>query len=801
MALFGQILTALLLLLQLELHLVGGSEAGAPQTLSCPASAGVPGTPGHNGLPGRDGRDGAPGPKGEKGEPGQESDHCALISGLSVQGPPGKAGPAGPAGLVGPRGNQGPKGDPGSPGSSNNDLVKSLQSELQSLKVRLSTVEKATSFPIFKRVGQKYYASNGMKGKFSEGLKFCTDAGGTLVLPRSEVENKALSAMHATLGSTYILLGTTDRETEGHFVDVNKKPLTFTNWRQNEPNNYEGKEDCAGIYTNAEWNDLPCESTYTIMCQTGIDEVLHEVSVGFIQEIRLNPNSGFQKQKDAESKKAVNGQTTSDRFCKKAGTPGHNGLPGRDGRDGRDGAAGPKGEKGEPGLSVQGPPGKAGPAGPLGPPGPQGPKGDAGPPVLGPAPASVPDLAPASVLDLATTSVPDLAPVSVPDLTPISVPELVPALVIDPSPASVLTQLLSQSLIQFLPCFPIFKKVGQKYYVSNGMKAKFDRGLKFCTDAGGTMELPETTAFLAETGETEPPDPKERRESRERQDQSVQQVPLDPKDQREFQVHQVRNTVACEQRMALFSQILTALLLLLQLELHLVGGSEAGAPQTLSCPASAGVPGTPGHNGLPGRDGRDGRDGAAGPKGEKGEPGLSVQGPPGKAGPAGPPGPQGAKGDAGPPGIQDSAIKSLQSEIKSLTAKISVLDKAVSFPTFRKVGQKYYVTDGTTGNFDQALKFCSDAGGAIVLPRNEEQNQVLAKLIAPFDSMYAYIGTTDRQVEGQFVDTEGKALTFTKWGGGQPDNYKGVQDCAIILKSAIWDDCGCEVASLIVCEI
>uniref|UniRef100_A0AAR2IM03 Mannose binding lectin 2 n=1 Tax=Pygocentrus nattereri TaxID=42514 RepID=A0AAR2IM03_PYGNA len=292
MALFSQTFTALLLL-QLELHLFGGSEAAAPQTLSCPAPAGVPGTPGHNGLPGRDGRDGrdgAAGPKGEKGELGmwvqcrvterireasenrgqQESDHCALISGLSVQGPPGKAGPAGRAGLVGPvgpRGPQGPKGDPGSPGSTNNDLVKSLQSELQSLKVRLSTMEKAISFPTFKRVGQKYYASNGMKGNFAEGLKFCTDAGGTLVLPRSEAENKALSAMHATLGSTYIILGTTDRETEGQFVDLNKKPLTFTSWKENEPNDYEGKEDCAGIHINAKWNDLPCGSAYTIVCE------------------------------------------------------------------------------------------------------------------------------------------------------------------------------------------------------------------------------------------------------------------------------------------------------------------------------------------------------------------------------------------------------------------------------------------------------------------------------------------------------------------------------------------------------
>uniref|UniRef100_A0AAY5F4Y1 C-type lectin domain-containing protein n=1 Tax=Electrophorus electricus TaxID=8005 RepID=A0AAY5F4Y1_ELEEL len=55
--------------------------------------------------------------------------------------------------------------------------------------------------------------------------------------------------------------------------------------------------------------------------------------------------------------------------------------------------------------------------------------------------------------------------------------------------------------------------------------------------------------------------------------------------------------------------------------------------------------------------------------------------------------------------------------------------KASSFPTFRRARQKYYVTHGTTANFDKALKFCSDAGGTVVLPRSEEQNQALAQLL------------------------------------------------------------------------
>ncbi|KAL7879370.1 hypothetical protein SRHO_G00016240 [Serrasalmus rhombeus] len=261
MALFSQIFTALLLL-----HLVGGSEAAAPQTPSCHASAGVPGTPGHNGVPGRDGRDGkdgAAGPKGEKGEPG-----------LSMHGHPGKAGPAGaagppgPTGRVGPPGPQGPKGVPGSPGSVPNDLITSLQFEVQALKARLTVAEKILSFSTFRKVGQKLFLTHRTEATFDRGQKLCTDAGWTLAVPRNEAENKALSEMITQVAASHAYIGATDREKEGQFVDVHKAPLTFTKWKNGEPNNNNGSEHCAGIYTSGEWNDFNCDINRKIICET-----------------------------------------------------------------------------------------------------------------------------------------------------------------------------------------------------------------------------------------------------------------------------------------------------------------------------------------------------------------------------------------------------------------------------------------------------------------------------------------------------------------------------------------------------
>ncbi|XP_067309353.1 mannose-binding protein C [Pseudorasbora parva] len=242
-------------------------------------------------------------------------------------------------------------------------------------------------------------------------------------------------------------------------------------------------------------------------------------------------------------------------------------------------------------------------------------------------------------------------------------------------------------------------------------------------------------------------------------------------------------------------------LLLFQWVLQLLDGAE---PQNLNCPAYGGVPGTPGHNGLPGRDGRDGKDGAIGPKGEKGEPGVNVQGTPGKAGPSGPAGAKGETGPPGPPGLpRRENTDSLKSEIQHLNAKIAMIEKAVSFNTFRKVGQKYYVTDGFEAAFDNGMQYCKDFGGVIVLPSTALENKALLKVLVSsgLSQNKPFIRVTDRETEGQFVDTEGKQLTFINWQNSQPDDYMGAQDCGTITESGLWDDVSCDGQHPIICEI
>ncbi|XP_063065790.1 mannose-binding protein C-like [Engraulis encrasicolus] len=251
--------------------------------------------------------------------------------------------------------------------------------------------------------------------------------------------------------------------------------------------------------------------------------------------------------------------------------------------------------------------------------------------------------------------------------------------------------------------------------------------------------------------------------------------------------------------------IVWSMLYLTVLLFSLGNAALTDSPPGDSC--SAGVTGSPGHNGQPGRDGRDGkdgRDGATGPKGDRGEPGDPVPGPPGKMGPAGPPGPRGERGDMGVPGslLAYNVFFLAEHDMDNMMLRISLVEKAASFRIFRKVGGKYYATEGLQSSFDTGLKFCRDAGGDLVLPQNEKENDVLASMLAQVGGSHGWLGTTDRKTEGTFLDTKGNPLNFTKWGEGEPNNHGNGEDCGLIFQnSGGWNDGGCDSNFHIVCEL
>ncbi|KAJ8333329.1 hypothetical protein SKAU_G00422250 [Synaphobranchus kaupii] len=249
-------------------HCLPAAQAEKVPECTCNCHPGVPGTPGHNGLPGRDGKDGVTSPKGEKGDTGM----------MGAHGPPGKLGPIGPVGasgrggpigapgpdgLVGAVGPSGQKGDPGHAGPLPDINLGELQTELHTLK---DVLNKITQFYFTKRVGKKYFLSDKTSGTFDAAVKLCSTVSGFPALPASLEENQVLSTFLSD-SQQYAWLSANDRKTEGKFVDLQDKALQYSSWKDKEPNNSGGIEDCAMIYSNGSWNDVGCEKSFLIICE------------------------------------------------------------------------------------------------------------------------------------------------------------------------------------------------------------------------------------------------------------------------------------------------------------------------------------------------------------------------------------------------------------------------------------------------------------------------------------------------------------------------------------------------------
>ncbi|XP_051780463.1 mannose-binding protein A-like isoform X2 [Erpetoichthys calabaricus] len=214
----------------------------------------------------RNGKEGSPGPPGLKGDKGERGER--------VVGPPGKAGPAGQNGVKGEQGHKGEKGqvgqkgDPGVVGipgqSADMRRIAQLETEIQALKTTISNLEKRMQFIYWSKHGQKRFGTKNDQLTFDDGVKLCKEASGEIAMPANAGENAALMKL---VKSSEAYLGLNDRVKEGRFEDVSGNPVTFTNWKSGEPNNYNGNEDCSIITSDGIWNDVPCSRSYTIICQ------------------------------------------------------------------------------------------------------------------------------------------------------------------------------------------------------------------------------------------------------------------------------------------------------------------------------------------------------------------------------------------------------------------------------------------------------------------------------------------------------------------------------------------------------
>uniref|UniRef100_A0A1V1FT38 Putative LPSBP4 n=1 Tax=Reticulitermes speratus TaxID=60591 RepID=A0A1V1FT38_9NEOP len=116
----------------------------------------------------------------------------------------------------------------------------------------------------------------------------------------------------------------------------------------------------------------------------------------------------------------------------------------------------------------------------------------------------------------------------------------------------------------------------------------------------------------------------------------------------------------------------------------------------------------------------------------------------------------------------------------------------------------YYKVYNISSKWGQSWRRCEDDGAHLLIINSEAEANVARKFASNYPSVYAfYIGFHDFFLEGQYVTIHGqslKAAGYSKWGSGQPDNYRGAENCGAMRRDATLADIHCSSTSWFICE-
>nr|QNH72460.1 toxin candidate TRINITY_DN17816_c0_g1_i1.p1 [Isarachnanthus nocturnus] len=108
-----------------------------------------------------------------------------------------------------------------------------------------------------------YYFSTTVAGSWVSARKTCLSQGSDLTsvhsLEEQDFLNDWMERINESFGTAYFWNGATDKKKEGSFKWCDKTSWGYTNWLENEPNEY-GEENCVEMYSSGKWNDLNCFS-------------------------------------------------------------------------------------------------------------------------------------------------------------------------------------------------------------------------------------------------------------------------------------------------------------------------------------------------------------------------------------------------------------------------------------------------------------------------------------------------------------------------------------------------------------
>ncbi|MEQ1506498.1 MAG: lectin-like protein, partial [Myxococcota bacterium] len=100
--------------------------------------------------------------------------------------------------------------------------------------------------------------------------------------------------------------------------------------------------------------------------------------------------------------------------------------------------------------------------------------------------------------------------------------------------------------------------------------------------------------------------------------------------------------------------------------------------------------------------------------------------------------------------------------------------------------------------WDDARQVCLDLGGDLASIGDGAENRAASALV----NSQAWLGLTDAGSEGDFAWIAGDPVTYTRWAGGEPNDFGAGEDCAGIVdpSDGSWNDWACATELPFVCE-
>lgn len=107
---------------------------------------------------------------------------------------------------------------------------------------------------------------------FHTAFETCRSADMDLLMIYNSTEELQIIELAKKYNMTQFWLAVTDIGHESLFVSLSTgKRLTYSNWHEGEPNNYDGKEHCVDIRMLPNdkngWNDIDCSITLNFFCE------------------------------------------------------------------------------------------------------------------------------------------------------------------------------------------------------------------------------------------------------------------------------------------------------------------------------------------------------------------------------------------------------------------------------------------------------------------------------------------------------------------------------------------------------